>query len=52
MGQGAFPARAGMIRNTAFDVVLRDGVPRPRGDDPMVRVLERVMSVRSPPARG
>ena len=51
-GPKVFPARAGMNLGNSYDTVRWMRVPRPRGDEPVPVVGERLERGCSPPARG
>ncbi len=48
----AFPARAGMNRETAIQKVIARCVPRTRGDEPALLDTLTALNKRSPHARG
>ena len=47
-----FPAHAGMNRLLASFVAFDKRVPRPRGDEPLFRMIAAVRRLCSPPTRG
>ena len=52
MNTVVFPARAGMSPLSAGELLRRVGFPRPRGDEPLYRLLITIEVKFSPPARG